>query len=107
MTAGFQDGEWEKNKDCMSIKSSTFDNLILPAALKQEIQNDFGQFFDSREVYERYRIPWKRGVLFIGPPGNGKTHTLKALINQLAQPCLYVKGFKSDEATEQENMRMV
>ena len=104
----FQDGEWEKNKELYdAIKTATFDNLILRDALKQEIQNDFGQFFLSREVYERYRIPWKRGVLFIGPPGNGKTHTLKALINQLAQPCLYVKGFKSEYATEQENMRLV
>jgi SpoVK/Ycf46/Vps4 family AAA+-type ATPase len=76
-------------------------------SLKQEIQNDFAQFFRSREFYEQYRIPWKRGVLFIGPPGNGKTHTVKALINQLAQPCLYVKGFKSEYATDQENMRQV
>ena len=104
----FQDGEWEKNKELYeAIKTATFDNLILRDGLKEEIRNDFGQFFLSREVYERYRIPWKRGVLFIGPPGNGKTHTLKALINQLAQPCLYVKGFKSEYATEQENMRLV
>lgn len=104
----FQDGEWEKNKELYgAIKTATFDNLILRDGLKQEIQNDFGQFFRSREVYERYRIPWKRGVLFIGPPGNGKTHTLKALINQLAQPCLYVKAFKSEYANEQENMRLV
>ena len=104
----FQDGEWTKNKELFdAIKSATFDNLVLRDPLKQEIQNDFAQFFLSREVYERYRIPWKRGVLFIGPPGNGKTHTLKALVNQLGKPCLYVKGFKSEYATDQENMRLV
>jgi hypothetical protein len=104
----FQDGEWRKNKELFdAIKSATFANLILPGKLKEEIRNDFAQFFLSREVYERYHIPWKRGVLFIGPPGNGKTHTLKALVNQLAQPCLYVKGFKSEYATDQENMRSV
>jgi ATPase family associated with various cellular activities (AAA) len=104
----FQDGGWEKNKELyQAIKTATFDNLILRDELKEEIQNDLDQFFRSREVYERYRIPWKRGVLFIGPPGNGKTHTLKALINQLGRPCLYVKGFKSEYGTEQENMRLV
>jgi len=104
----FQDGEWSKNKDLFNaIKSATFENLILRNTLKQEIQSDFAQFFRARKVYERYGIPWKRGVLFIGPPGNGKTHTLKALVNQLQQPCLYVKGFKTEYATDQESMRLV
>jgi AAA+ superfamily predicted ATPase len=104
----YHDGYFEKNKELFdSIKTSTFDNLVLRDSLKQEIQNDFTQFFDSREVYERYGIPWKRGAVFIGPPGNGKTHTLKALINQLGRPCLYVRSFKSECGTEQENMAEV
>src|SRR5204862_5770705 len=86
---------------------ATFDNLILRDSLKEDLQNDFTRFFASREVYEQYGIPWKRGALFIGPPGNGKTHTVKALINQLQQPCLYVKGFKASYGTEQECIRRV
>jgi DNA replication protein DnaC len=104
----FHDGYFQKDKQLFdSIKSATFDNLILPDSLKQQIQNDFQQFFDSREIYERYGIPWKRGTIFIGPPGNGKTHTLKALINQLGKPCLYIRTFKSEGLTEQENMAEV
>ena len=101
----YHDAYFRKDKKLFeSIKSATFDNLILPEALKQQIQNDFQQFFDSREVYERYNIPWKRGAIFIGPPGNGKTHTLKALINQLGKPCLYIRSFKAEHSTEEENM---
>ncbi len=104
----YHNGCFEKDKDIFnSIKTSTFDNLILQGSLKKEIQNDFVQFFASREVYERYGIPWKRGAVFIGPPGNGKTHTLKALINHLGKPCLYVRSFKSEYGTEQENMAEV
>ncbi len=104
----FQDGEWTKNKELFrAIKSASLDNLILRDKLKEEIRNDFAHFFRSREVYERYRITWKRGVLFIGPPGNGKTHMVKALVNQLGQSCLYVKGFKSEYATDQENLAVV
>jgi DNA replication protein DnaC len=104
----YQDGSFQKDKQLFdSIKNATFDNLILPNCLKQQIQDDFRQFFDSREVYERYQIPWKRGAIFIGPPGNGKTHTLKALINMLDKPCLYVRSFKSQYGTEQENMAEV
>ena len=104
----YHEGYFEKDSELFnSIKTSTFDNLILHGRLKEEIQNDFRQFFNSREVYERYRIPWKRGAIFIGPPGNGKTHTLKALINKLGKPCLYVRSFKAEYGTEQENMAEV
>ena len=104
----YHDGYFQKDKELFdSIKTSTFDNLVLRDSLKEEIQNDFTQFFESRGLYERYGIPWKRGAIFIGPPGNGKTHTLKALINQLGKTCLYVRSFKSDCGTEQENMAEV
>lgn len=94
----YQDGYFQKDQQLYdSIKNATFNNLVLPEALKQQIQDDFRRFFDSRETYERYGIPWKRGAIFIGPPGNGKTHTLKALINQLGKPCIYVRSFEGNE----------
>ena len=100
----FQDGYFEKNQELFeSIKGATFDNLVLQPALKQQIQNDFGQFFNGRATYERYGIPWRRGAVFLGPPGNGKTHTVKALINSLGRPCLYIRSFKGD-STEQQNL---
>ena len=99
----YQDGYFQKDQQLYdSIKTATFENLILPDTLKQQIQDDFQRFFDSREVYERYGISWRRGAIFIGPPGNGKTHTLKALINQLGKPCIYVRGFEDDEESMAE-----
>ncbi|MBD2775151.1 AAA family ATPase [Iningainema tapete] len=92
----FEDGFWLKNAELFdSIKNASFDNLILQGNLKQDIQEDLAHFFVSRATYETYGVPWKRGILFIGSPGNGKTHTVKALINQMQQPCLYVKSLKS------------
>jgi len=103
----YENGYFEKNKELFdSIRSATFDNLVLSQSLKQQVQDDFKQFFESRETYERYGISWRRGSLFIGPPGNGKTHTVKALINSLGQPCIYVRGFAGD-GTEQQNMAEV
>jgi AAA+ superfamily predicted ATPase len=104
----YHDGYFQKDKQLFdSIKNSTFDNLILPPSLKQQIQNDFQQFFNSSELYEQYGVPWRRGAIFIGPPGNGKTHALKALINQLGKPCLYIRSFTSEDETEQENIAEV
>jgi hypothetical protein len=104
----FDGSGWSKNERLFeAIRAASFDNLILPVCLKQEIQNDFARFFASRELYESYNIPWKRGVLLIGPPGNGKTHTVKAIVNQLRRPCLYVKSFKPRYGTVQGSIGAV
>jgi predicted AAA+ superfamily ATPase len=104
----FEDGHWAKNQELFqAIKGATFDNLVLRGTLKQDIQEDLANFLASRHTYEAYGVPWKRGILFTGSPGNGKTHTVKALINKMQQPCLYVKSFKSQYFTDNENIRQV
>jgi AAA+ superfamily predicted ATPase len=103
----YQNGYFDKDKELFdAIKSANFDNLILRDSLKEAIKNDFEQFFNSRETYERYQIPWRRGSIFIGPPGNGKTHMVKALINFLERPCIYVRSF-SGYGGDQSNMAEV
>lgn len=104
----FQNGGWGKDAELYEmIKAATFDNLVLPDRLRREIQDDFENFFRSRALYEQYRIPWKRGVILIGPPGNGKTHTIKALINWLNVPCLYVKSFTAQYMGVQASIKQV
>ena len=104
----YSGGYWQKSAALFgAIKSATFENLVLPPALKQEIRTDFKQFFSSRKVYERYGVPWKRGVLLIGPPGNGKTHTVKALLNMMGKPCLYVQSFRAQYRTDHDCIREV
>jgi ATP-dependent 26S proteasome regulatory subunit len=78
----------------------------LPKSLRDEIVEDFTTFLGAREDYARLGVPWKRGVLFLGPPGNGKTHCLRAILGILDLPTLYVRSFRSrynnDERTIDE-----
>lgn len=104
----FDGGCWQKDEHLFhSIKGVTFDNLILRTGLKEDLHEDLVQFFAARETYEKYHVPWKRGILLVGPPGNGKTHAVKAIINTIGQPCLYVKSVRTEHRTDEDNIREV
>ncbi len=85
---------WSKDEELLgAIHNATLETLILRPGMKEEIVQDLRSFFTSRDTYQEYGIPWKRGILFAGPPGNGKTHAVKGLINALGQRCIYVRVF--------------
>ena len=104
----FEQGYWQKSRALYrSIQSASLDSVVLAGNLKQTLLEDFSRFFASRDTYDRYGVPWKRGALLIGPPGNGKTQTIKGLINALKVPCLYVKSVSGDRAEGHVNVRYV
>jgi hypothetical protein len=104
----FRGGCWRKDGDIYrEIQRSSFDDLVLAGDLLREIREDFTTFLGAKELYARYGVPWKRGVLFLGPPGNGKTHCLRAVIKMLGVPCLYVQSFKAQYSTEDANIAAV
>ncbi len=99
---------WSKSRElARDIGSSTAENLILDPLLKEAIWGDFERFFASKEMYAAHGIPWKRGVLLLGPPGNGKSHTVKALINHLGLPALYIKSLLSQHSTEHVSIQSI
>lgn len=93
----FFGGRWVKDSRLFkSIKTAKLDDLVLPEGMREALRADVVGFFDAKETYERYDIAWKRGILLIGPPGNGKTHMVKALINESQKPCLYVRSLRTN-----------
>ncbi|MFZ5442496.1 MAG: AAA family ATPase [Myxococcota bacterium] len=84
-----------------TIQQTSFDDLILPPALLDGVRDDVRRFVHAKDTYARYRVPWKRGLLLLGPPGNGKTHTLRAIVRESGWPCLYVKSFQGRHEAEQ------
>ncbi|KKL15450.1 hypothetical protein LCGC14_2505440, partial [marine sediment metagenome] len=47
--------------------------------MKDDIVSDLSNFLQSENQYRELNIPWKRGYLFSGPPGNGKTLLLRQI----------------------------
>ena len=60
-----------------SIQTSLWENVIQDASMKKDLVNVVQRFLDLRDRYKKLGVPWKRGVIFHGPPGNGKTISIK------------------------------
>lgn len=116
------DGYWTASRQLWDqIQDSNWEDVILDPAQKTALQSVSNTFFDSKDIYKskslvlggssistssgwrnstddptEYGVPWKRGLIFYGPPGNGKTISIKALMHELYYrekpiPTLYVK----------------
>ncbi|KAL2132982.1 hypothetical protein VTI74DRAFT_3052 [Chaetomium olivicolor] len=94
-------GYWTKSADLyQSIQKASWDAVILDESMKKAIIADHQSFFDSRDTYNQLKVPWKRGIIYHGPPGNGKTISIKAMMHTLYDredpvPTLYVRNFAS------------
>jgi AAA+ superfamily predicted ATPase len=64
----------------VSVDSSlTLDDVVLAPAVSRLILDNTMGLLKMRDVYKKNGIPLKRGLIFEGPPGNGKTMVCKAL----------------------------
>lgn len=102
----FDEYYWIKSTELWEeVQHASWEKVILDEKMKEELTGVAKNFFDGREVYKKYGVPWKRGLIFHGPPGNGKTISLKALMHTLYDrkdspvPTLYVKVCKEVQLT--------
>eukprot|EP01043_Picozoa_sp_COSAG02_P047662 COSAG02_NODE_4591_length_5182_cov_5.857761_3_plen_939_part_00 len=73
-------GNWEK---AVTKKRRDLSTVVLDKQLKDEIVADAKKFIEEPEYYTELGIPYRRGYLLYGPPGNGKTSFCQALAGQL------------------------
>lgn len=102
----FDRGYWQYSSELwQSVQKASWDNVILGAEMKKSIIGEVSKFFNSKDRYKKLGVPWKRGVIFHGPPGNGKTISIKAMMHSLYSrddpvPTLYVRSLKNIRGSE-------
>jgi hypothetical protein len=74
------------------IAPASWDDVILPPGVAEDICANATAFLEGQERYAQLAIPHRRGFLFSGPPGCGKTLTLRILTHTLAAKFVTVLG---------------
>ena len=93
----YQEGHWSKSQALWNaIQRTSWDNVCLDPEFLRNLRGDIRAFFDNAKIYQSLGIAWKRGILLLGPPGNGKTESIKVLLKESDQVALYVKSFGAD-----------
>lgn len=72
--------EWNSDTKC---RPRPMDSVILRGEVMQDLAADLNEFIDNEERYVARGIPYRRGYLLYGPPGNGKSSAVIALASHL------------------------
>ena len=74
-----------------------WDTVVLDATTRRMVRTDFELFFQREEWFRQHNLPYRRGYLFWGPPGNGKSATLRVMA---AHP--HIRAYSIDLSDEEQ-----
>lgn len=68
-----------------------WDMVVLEPSVCHLVKSDFELFFEREDWFRAHNLPYRRGYLFWGAPGNGKTQTVRVMASHP-----YIKPFAID-----------
>ena len=74
-----------------NIEPLSLNDLVVEESLQQTIQHEVFDFFPLSAFYQTAGLPFKRGIIFHGPPGTGKTMIVKIVVSQMKQTVIWVR----------------
>jgi AAA+ superfamily predicted ATPase len=88
-------------EDIPYTKDNSWEDLFLPEDIKKDMKELVENFLNSKDFYLEKKIPWKRGILLYGKPGNGKTSIIRTIISEYGfKPVTIVPGANVDSMRE-------
>lgn len=65
----------------VNIQPLDWDDLVLDNSVIRLVREDFHLFLQRETWFKAHRMPFRRGYLFHGPPGNGKSSVIRAMLS--------------------------
>lgn len=90
---------------CLQLQDIKDNTLIdLPDSNAHRVMEEISKFWGLKEKFAEHKMPYKRGLLLYGPPGSGKTSTLRVAMEDVMQrdgivieydyPRSFLEGYK-------------
>lgn len=93
----YKNNVFDQSGKFIDLPQATFDDIFLDKTIRDAVQTNVIDYIDERKVILKKQngIPTKRGVIFAGAPGTGKTFLSRVLANTLNVTFMIVTNLSS------------